>query len=163
MYVEDFLVIIVKDRYGDKMAKFCTNCGSPLEEEAKACGNCGTFIDGSVNIYAENNNGNNVGVQGNFNGANNGYNNNNVNNGNVNTKNTADYGTIGFVTSLVSIFFCCGSLNFISLIFSIIGLIESKNNQNVNRNLAIAGIVISCLWYAFLLVRLFGEIFSAAI
>ena len=135
------------------MAEFCTNCGSPLEEDAKACGNCGTFVDGSVNIYAENNN---------ING-NNAYN-NNVNNGNnVNTKNSADYGTIGFVTSLVSIFFCCGSLNFISLIFSIIGLVESKNNQSINRNLAIAGIVISCLWYVILLVRLFWEIFSAAI
>lgn len=29
------------------MSKFCGNCGTELEDEAKVCGKCGTFLDGT--------------------------------------------------------------------------------------------------------------------
>ena len=28
------------------MAKFCGNCGRPMEDNAKVCGNCGTPLEG---------------------------------------------------------------------------------------------------------------------
>ena len=30
------------------MAKFCGNCGKPMEDHAKVCGNCGTPLEGGT-------------------------------------------------------------------------------------------------------------------
>ena len=52
----------------------------------------------------------------------------------------------GFVISLVSTILCCGTFNWLSLVFSIIGLVNSKNMNNEGKGLAIAGIVISSIF-----------------
>lgn len=62
----------------------------------------------------------------------------------------------GFVISLVSIICCCGSLSTFSLVFSIIGLVNSKKVNGNGKGLAIAGIIISILAYVLLFIVGFG-------
>lgn len=51
----------------------------------------------------------------------------------------------GFIVSLVSWFFCCGSLSWLSLIFSIVGLNNIKKQGRAGKGFAIAGIIISSI------------------
>ena len=51
----------------------------------------------------------------------------------------------GFVISLISTFLCCGSLNVISLILSIVGAVKAKDCNGNGKGLAIAGIIISAI------------------
>ena len=99
------------------MAKFCPNCGSEIKE-GKFCSNCGTTIN-------EENPTTNVTI-----------NNQNNNNG---------MAIAGFTVSLVSTLLCCGIFNWLGLIFSIVGLVQSKDKNGEGKGLAIAGIVISCI------------------
>lgn len=113
--------------------KFCINCGKELQEGAKACGYCGMIIDGqNVGAGAANNTGAaNVGTV--------------VNVQSTSVKSTNGMAIVGFVLSLVSSLCCCGAFNFISLILSIVGLVQSKNMNGSGRGLAIAGIIISAI------------------
>lgn len=61
-------------------------------------------------------------------------------------KSTNGFAVAGFVVSLVSTILCCGIFNWLSLVFSIIGLVNSKNMNNEGKGLAIAGIVISSVF-----------------
>lgn len=102
------------------MSKFCPNCGKELESGAKFCVSCGTTVNGdSQSTQISNNNTNNQ-------------------------NNTNGMAIAGFVISLVSLL-CCGFLNWLGLIFSIIGLVQSKSKNGNGKGLAIAGIVISCI------------------
>ena len=52
----------------------------------------------------------------------------------------------GFIVSLVSTLLCCGSFNVVSLILSIVGLVQSKDYKgDGGKGFAIAGIVISAI------------------
>lgn len=120
------------------MSKFCPNCGKELEKDAKFCASCGTTI-GDDNSTTPVNNGNvTVNVQNNSNGM----------------------AVAGFVISLVSFFLCCGSFNWLSLIFSIIGLVQAKSKNGNGKGLAIAGIVISCLVMVLFLILFITGIFA---
>lgn len=104
------------------MSKFCPNCGNELANDGKFCTSCGATA-GNVN------NGNAAPV-----------------NVTVNTQSESNgMAVAGFVISLVSFFLCCGSLNWLSLIFSIVGLVQAKSKNGNGKGLAIAGIVISCI------------------
>lgn len=59
-------------------------------------------------------------------------------------KNTNVYANIGLILSLVSIL-CCGLTAPISLIASIIGIMESKNKDNAGFETSLAGIIISSI------------------
>ena len=111
------------------MAKFCTSCGQELIEGAKACGNCGAKVEGTVTVKATPESGTTT------------VNVNAVNNGPTNGLAVA-----GFVVSLVSTFLCCGVFNLVSLILSIVGLAQAKNYNGNGKGLAIAGIIISCIF-----------------
>lgn len=107
------------------MAKFCVNCGNALEENATICNSCGKVID--------ENKGNTSAVQ--------------VNQTVINNRpKTNGMAIAGFVISLVSAILCCGSLSTISLIFSIIGLVQAKNCDGNGKGLSIAGIIISSIF-----------------
>lgn len=67
-------------------------------------------------------------------------------NNNVVVKTTNGFGVAGFVISLVSTILCCGIFNWLSLIFSIIGLVNSKKMNGEGKGLSIAGIIISCVF-----------------
>lgn len=69
-----------------------------------------------------------------------------VNNNVQVVKSTNGFAVAGFVISLVSTILCCGTFNWLSLVFSIIGLVNSKNMNNEGKSLAIAGIVISSIF-----------------
>ncbi len=69
-----------------------------------------------------------------------------VNNNVQVVKSTNGFAVAGFVVSLVSTILCCGIFNWLSLVFSIIGLVNSKNMNNEGKGLAIAGIVISSVF-----------------
>ena len=110
------------------MSKFCTNCGTKLEEGVKFCTSCGKAVDGEVqnnNVQPVNNNNNN---------------NVRVNNGAQNPKN--GLAIAGFVVSLVSSLLCCGMFNMVGLVLSIVGLVKAKDYNGDGKGLAIAGIVI---------------------
>ena len=66
-------------------------------------------------------------------------------NQNVSVKKSNGMAIAGFVISIVSSVLCCGIFNWLSLIFSIIGLVKSKEQDGEGKGLAIAGIVISAV------------------
>lgn len=108
------------------MKKFCPHCGTELDIEAKFCPNCGSTLTNN------NDNQNPTPVNNNY--------------VTVNNQNQSNGMAIaGFVLSLVSLLLCCGSLNWLSFIFSIIGLANSKNKNGNGKGMAIAGIIISCI------------------
>ena len=61
----------------------------------------------------------------------------------------------GFVISLVSFLLCCGSLSWLSLIFSIIGVVGAKKLMGKGKGLSIAGIIISVLGLLFFIASVF--------
>ena len=127
------------------MSKFCTNCGTKLENDVKFCTSCGKAVEGeevSNNNQPVNNTTTVV-----------------VNNGQQNPKN--GLAIAGFVVSLVSSLLCCGSFNLISLILSIVGLTKAKDYNGDGKGLAIAGIVISVVGYIILVcLYIFLGVFS---
>ena len=115
------------------MAKFCVNCGSELAAKDKVCGNCGAPVEEVVEdappVVVENskpsNNATTVIVEG---------------------KKSNGLAIAGFVVSLVSSLLCCGAFNLIGLILSIIGLVKSKELDGSGKGMAIAGIIIACIF-----------------
>ncbi len=105
------------------MGKFCPNCGKEVKENVKYCANCGSFVNDSNSQMAQNT----------------------TTTVNVNQNQSNGMATAGFVVSLVSALLCCGLFNWLGFIFSIIGLVDSKNKNGNGKGLAIAGIVISCI------------------
>lgn len=97
------------------MAKFCKNCGNELVDNAKVCDKCGTEVSSTVTTATVNSNGSN------------------------------GLAIAGFVVSLVSSLLCCGSFSFISLILSIVGLVNAKKYNGNGKGMAIAGIIISSI------------------
>ncbi len=108
------------------MAKFCTNCGQEISEGNRACTNCGTLVDGGSPVTTT------------------------VNVNNVQNP-TNGFAIAGFIISLVSLF-CCGTLDWLGLIFSIIGLVKAKSLNGSGKGLAIAGIIISCIGLIILII-----------
>ena len=108
---------------------FCQGCGNKLEENAKFCASCGRKIEDEKDektqtTSASNNMNNEV------------SNNNEKPNG---------FAIAGFVISLVSMILCCGTISWLSLIFSIIGVVNANKENDKGKGLAIAGIIISAL------------------
>ena len=112
------------------MAKFCTQCGSALEEGSAVCPNCGNKIKSAEEVVV-----NNPEPMVNQNVS---YDNSGVKKNNV-------FALVGFILSLVNIL-CCGSLSIFGLIFSIVGLVESKKQDGNGKGMAIAGIIISSIF-----------------
>ena len=112
------------------MSKFCTNCGTKLEDDVTFCTGCGQKVDDNGGPAPSNNNpAGNITV--------------NVNNaGNGGQKKSNGLAIAGFVTALVSNILCCGSLNLIAIILSIVGLVKAKDYDGNGKGMAIAGIVI---------------------
>lgn len=121
------------------MSKFCPNCGKELESGAKFCVNCGSTINNEASQTTPvNNNYVTVNTQSNSNGM----------------------AVAGFVISLVSMLLCCGTLNWLSLIFSIVGLVQAKSKNGNGKGLAIAGIVISCIVMVLFVVLMITGMFA---
>ncbi len=112
------------------MAKFCTSCGQELIEGAKACGNCGAAVasEATTTVKATPASTTTVNVQA------------------AAPAQTNGMAIAGFVVSLVSTLLCCGAFNIVSLILSIVGLVQAKNYNGNGKGLAIAGIIISCIF-----------------
>lgn len=121
------------------MDKFCTNCGAELSKGQEFCSSCGKKIKKDE---TDANNVNNKVV---------------VNNSGNNKVN--GFAIAGFVTSLVSGLLCCGSVNIVSLILSIVGLVKAKSLNGEGKGFSIAGIVISIvfilLWIFVLLLMIY--------
>ncbi len=98
------------------MARYCVNCGKELNESDNVCSNCGTRVEGKKTY---------------------------VNQVSESSK-TNGFAVAGFVLALLS-FFCCGSTSVLGLVFSIVGLVNSKKYNDNGKGLAIAGIAISCV------------------
>lgn len=103
------------------MSKFCTNCGTKLEDNVKFCTSCGKGVDGEEQAKP------NTTVV--------------VNNASANEPQNG-LAIAGFVVSLVSTLLCCGMFNLVGLILSIVGLVKAKDYNGKGKGLAIAGIVI---------------------
>lgn len=100
------------------MSKFCTNCGTKLEDNVKFCTSCGKGVDEGAQQKTT--------VV--------------VNNNSTEPKN--GLAIAGFVVSLVSTLLCCGAFNIVGLVLSIVGLVKAKDYNGNGKGLAIAGIVI---------------------
>ena len=127
------------------MAKFCTQCGSALEEGSAVCPNCGNKIrkvEEEV-VYSEPAN-------------------QNVTYENNGTKKNNVFALVGFILSLVNIL-CCGSLSIFGLIFSIVGLVESKKQDGNGKGMAIAGIIISSVFIVLSIILTFLGVFSSMV
>ena len=100
------------------MSKFCTNCGTKLEDNVKFCTSCGKGVDEGAQQKTT------VVVNSNPTEPKNGL------------------AIAGFVVSLVSTLLCCGAFNIVGLVLSIVGLVKAKDYNGNGKGLAIAGIVI---------------------
>ena len=112
------------------MAKFCISCGKELVEGNAVCTQCGTPVSNNVNTNVA------------------GTTSSNSNSGNV-------IALIGFIVSLVSLILCCGTLSWVSLILSIIGIVGAKKYDGKGKGLAIAGTIISAVGMILLIVVMF--------
>ncbi|MBR3210725.1 MAG: zinc ribbon domain-containing protein [Bacilli bacterium] len=129
------------------MAKFCVQCGNEIPEGNNVCTNCGTAVNGAPVAHAQPAQGGTTVV---------------VNQTPAQVKKSNGMAIAGFVVSLVSTILCCGSLNMISLILSIIGVAKAKDYDGAGKGLAIAGIIISAIGIVvLLLLTIFG--YAAAI
>ena len=121
--------------------KYCSNCGNALDENM-ICPNC------KYDFSNKNNSNEKESV---------------VNDkSNVKSDKVKKNGLAiaGFVISLVSLL-CCGASSWIGLVFSIIGLCESKKYNNDGKSLAIAGIIISaCMLVLWIILYYLGVIFN---
>ena len=122
------------------------NCGKLLGVEEKFCTNCGTQKGVQVTNQVNQPITQNVAA--------------------VNPQvkpETNGLATTGFVLSLVSLL-CCGTSSMLALVFSIIGLVESKKKNGEGKGLAIAGIVISSIMLVLLIgfyaLGVFAELFA---
>ena len=118
--------------------KYCVNCGTKLEKGAKTCSYCGFTVEGADD-NSNNNTTNDTTV-------------NTVKNQNVNVQQANGLAIAGFVTSLVSLICCCGGISIVSLILSIVGLIQSKKLNDSGKGMAIAGIILSAIAILFSLI-----------
>lgn len=105
------------------MAKFCISCGSELPENAVACPNCGAMQNANQAQPQQQVVVNNAPAQSQTNGL----------------------AIAGFVVSLVSTLLCCGGLNVVSLVLSIVGAVKAKDYGGSGKGMAIAGIIISAI------------------
>lgn len=128
------------------MNQYCTNCGKLLGVEEKFCTNCGTQKGVQVTNQVNQPITQNVAA--------------------VNPQvkpETNGLAITGFVLSLVSLL-CCGTSSMLALVFSIIGLVESKKKNGAGKGLAIAGIVISSIMLVLLIglyaLGAFAELFA---
>lgn len=161
--------------------KKCSNCGFENKETSNYCENCGTKLEeniGVVNDIKEQNVEESVNQNINVkteelvtkevvnNNSENVINNDNVIQNNTVNNNQAQQtsanqivkedknviGLIGFILSLISLILCCGSFSLISLILSIVGVVESKKVNGKNKGLSIAGIVLSSIGLLLLII-----------
>lgn len=126
------------------MSKVCLHCRKEVEDTSIFCPNCGQKIE--VNVVNNESQPVNTTVT---NVANNANSNEQVNN--VLKKDNNVIATIGFVLSVISPLCCCGT-SWLGLIFSIIGLVESKKKNGVGKKLATAGIIISAILLVLLII-----------
>lgn len=120
------------------MAKYCINCGKELEEGAKVCSECKQPVEEEVvekkveAKEAKEEKVEKVEIV------------NNVTSTPAPKKGNG-MAVAGFVISLVSFILCCGSFSWLSLIFSIIGIVSAKNVDGKGKGMAIAGLIISII------------------
>ena len=114
---------------------FCPGCGNKLEENAKFCASCGRKIEDNVNEQTVVEEKTQTAATS-----------NNINNEVINNNEKPNgFAIAGFVISLVSMILCCGTISWLSLIFSIIGVVNANKENGKGKGLAIAGIIISAL------------------
>ena len=115
------------------MAKFCINCGKELEEGAKVCSECKQPVEEEAAVKEEKTEKvEKVEVVNNVTAA-------------PAPKKGNGMAIAGFVISLISCILCCGSLSWLSLIFSIIGIVSAKNVEGKGKGMAIAGLILSII------------------
>ena len=110
------------------MAKKCPNCKQDLENDDVFCPKCGTKVDSKENVVEKN-------IE---------------KKSDSTTSSTPKSSTnalalVGFIVSLVSTILCCGMFNVVSLILSIVGIVQAKDYNGNGKAFAIAGIVISAI------------------
>ena len=116
--------------------KYCPNCGSQIDDSAQFCNICGTKLVQQPPVQNQN-------------AYNYGYNPNYQSNVVTPQKGVNVNAIIGFVTSL--------SFYPVGLVFSIIGLVDSKKTGH-GKGLAIAGIIIAAILTVMEVVSIFQEL-----
>lgn len=109
----------------------CIKCNAELKQGAKFCSKCGQKVEANVVNITENKS-----IL---------TNETNIARNSTTTNCSNSFAIAGFVISIVSSIFLCGSFNWLSLVFSIVGLVKSKELNGEGKGLAIAGIIISAI------------------
>ena len=95
------------------MSKFCINCGKEMAEEDNVCGYCGTPANGNIqNELQEQPVANSIPY--------------------TQQAPTNGMAIAGLIISISSLILCCGSLSWLSLIFSIIGMSKAKDIVHID-------------------------------
>ncbi len=117
------------------MEKFCSQCGSKLNEGAMFCPNCGSAV-----------NQNNIQNQANNQQKQNNYNQPNYNNGaQMGMQKTNGLAVAGFVCSLVGLFVFPLILGILSVCFSVAGKRRIEAFNEKGKGLATAGLIIGII------------------
>ena len=115
--------------------KYCTECGKELGVDVKVCGNCGKKI---LTEYPTSNV-----ISQDF-----------ISNNNQ-KKDSNGFAIAGFVISLVSLILCCGSISWLGLLFSVIGVVNAKKVDGKNKVFAIIGIVLGLFGIMLIIIVLY--------
>lgn len=135
------------------MSKICLYCRKEVEDTSIFCPNCGQKIESNITNVEPQTVNSNVSSPANNVGS------SEQSNNNVQKKDNNVIAIIGFVLAVISPLCCCGT-SWLGLIFSIIGLIESKKKNGIGKSLAIAGIIISAILLVLLVVIYILNAFS---
>lgn len=134
------------------MAKKCPNCKQEVAEDDVFCIKCGKKIESKkqeekvVEKTVEKKNTSTT----------------------SSTSTTSKTGTnslalVGFIVSLVSTLLCCGLFNVISLVLSIVGMVQANDYNGNGKGFALAGIIISAIPIAiWILFYLFAAIVNTS-
>lgn len=110
------------------MAKKCPNCKQEIDSSDVFCSNCGAKVDAGKEEKKT-------------------IEKSSTTSSSSSTKKVGTNGLAlsGFIVSLVSSLLCCGMFNVISLVLSIVGLVQAKDYNGNGKGFAIAGIAISAV------------------
>lgn len=129
---------------------FCPGCGTKVESsDTKFCTGCGYKFEDNNQAQVNNQNNNQSNMNPNYD-----INNNFTTSAGVKAY-TNGMGIAGLVISIVSLILCCGSMSWLGLIFSIIGMNNAKKNNGIGKGVSLGGLIVNIVGLVLFLLFLF--------
>ena len=116
------------------MSQYCPACGTKVEDNSKFCTTCGYKFEATTNNQVNNQQNNVHDINNNF---------TTYEGVKADASNQNSMAIVALVVSIVSLVLCCGSISWISLILSIVGMNKAKQLNGAGHGLALAGLIVS--------------------